>query len=299
MLEQITESLLLVTGKNNGRFPFSHSVLILCESSKAVLVDTGCGLNILKKIREKFNIVSIINSHTHPDHSAGNWLFQKNDCPIYVPEEGFETSGNIAALSRRFVEPEWLANYWRNYIVENLGLKDCRPLHRYNSKSKFDFGEICFVPIYTPGHTVDHYCLYEPHKRILLSFDYDLTSFGPWYGHRESSITEFKCSIDKLIDLNPNIVVSGHKGIITGDIVEQLLKFREKFDERDRIILELLEKGSKTIDQLVEKAPIYGSFPYAEPLLKYFEGQMIKKHLIELEKRGKTIKRESSRWRLA
>lgn len=285
--------------KNNGRFPYSHSVLIHCENSQAVLIDTGCGLDIIKKLQKTFNIRTIINSHTHPDHSAGNWLFQNDNCSIYVPEEGFESSGNIIALSERFVEPGGLASYWRNYISKSLGFKDCQPTHSYASSSQFDFGEIVFKPIYTPGHTQDHYCFYEPNFGVLLAFDYDLTAFGPWYGHRESSISEFKRSIKTLIKLNPRILISGHRGIIEENIVEQLWNFRHQFDERDNKILDMLGDGSKTINQLVDKAPIYSSFPYAKPLLRYWEGQMIKKHLKELVKQGKVMQRNNAEFIIA
>ncbi|MHA2368951.1 MAG: MBL fold metallo-hydrolase [Candidatus Hodarchaeales archaeon] len=303
MLESVTENLHIIRGQNRGRFPFSSSILITPSNSnsQAVLVDTGCGLEILNELRQKFNIVTIINSHTHPDHSAGNWLFEKDNCPIYVPREGFETAGNLFALSERFTEPGWLAKYWRGYIARDMGFREWRPTHSYTSESKFDFEEVILEPIYTPGHTVDHYCFYEPTNEILLSFDYDLTKFGPWYGHRESSISEFKQSIQKLIDLNPRMVISGHRGIIEGprEITDEFLVFLKKFDERDQVILALLENGNQTIEQLVEKAPIYGAFPYAEPLLKYWEGQMIQKHLMELQKEGKAINKGNTEWALA
>jgi glyoxylase-like metal-dependent hydrolase (beta-lactamase superfamily II) len=86
-LEAITDHIFLVQGKNKGRFPYSHSILLLDED--IVLVDTGCGIEPLKKLRKEYDVSYVINSHTHPDHSAGNWMFE--DTPIYVPEEGFET----------------------------------------------------------------------------------------------------------------------------------------------------------------------------------------------------------------
>lgn len=299
MLEQIAEDLYLVHGQNHGRFPYSHSVLVSGGSTDAVLVDSGCGLDVLKQLRQKFNIVTIINSHTHPDHSAGNWLFQNTKCDIFVPEEGFETAGRIIALSERFTEPGWLAKYWRGYIAKQLGFKNWRPTHFYTNTSQFTFDKVELEPIHTPGHTIDHYCFYEPNNEILLSFDYDLTKFGPWYGHRESSIPEYKRSVNKLIDLNPRILISGHRGIVSENIVADFQRFLMKFDERDHSILTLLENGSQMIDQLVEKAPIYGAFPYAEPLLKYWEGQMIQKHLMELQKEGKTISKSNTEWALA
>ncbi|MFX1535807.1 MAG: MBL fold metallo-hydrolase, partial [Promethearchaeota archaeon] len=245
MLEPISEDIFLVVGKNKGRFPFSHSILIFENKNKTVLIDTGCGLEILKELKKKYNISYIINSHTHPDHSAGNWLFK--DRPIYVPEEGFNTSGNLVALSERLAEPGELAKYWRGYVTTGLGIRDCRPTHKFNANSVFEFGKVVLQPIHSPGHTNDHYCFYEPNEKLLFAFDYDLTSFGPWYGHRESNIPDFKRSIKKLKALDVKILISGHKGIVTKNIQEQLDQFQAKFDERDNSILELLHEGEKTI----------------------------------------------------
>jgi len=274
-LETITDNILLVRGKNKGKFPSSHSILIL--DKEVVLVDTGCGIETLEEITREYDVSYVINSHTHPDHSAGNWLF--NDRSIHVPEEGFDTSGNVVALSERFVDKR-LAPIWQKFAKEIMGFKNCKPTDIYNSKTIFRFGKIFLRPIYTPGHTKDHYCFFEEREGILFSFDYDLTRF-PWYGHRESSIPEFRESVKKLKALCPKVVVSSHRGIITEDIDLEFDNFYRKIDERNEKILSLLENG-KTFDQLVDCAPIYGVFPYAKPLLRYWEGQMIKKHLEEL-----------------
>jgi glyoxylase-like metal-dependent hydrolase (beta-lactamase superfamily II) len=289
LVSRISNNLYLVQGKNNGKFPFSHSILILTNSNEAVLVDTGCGIENLQEIKKKFHIYSVINSHTHPDHSAGNWMFQDNVESIMVPKEGFSTSGNILALSKRFTEPGEIANYWRDNIPKVMGMKDCKPTKNFHNKSEFDFGDSKLLPINTPGHTIDHYCFYEPSEHILFSFDIDLTSFGPWYGHRESSIPQFKESINKLKELEIKILVSAHKGIITKNIYKQINDFYRKIEERTEKIRDLFKGGVQTIDQLVERKPIYGEFPYAEPLLRYWEEQMIKKHLVEIEEKEELL----------
>ena len=283
-LEAITDRLFLVQGKNRGRFPYSHSILISDED--IVLVDTGCGIDSLKKLSKEYDVSYVINSHTHPDHSAGNWVFEHT--PSYVPEEGFESSGDLVALSQRFVSKK-LAQQWHKFVKETMNFKNCRPTNSYNSGTTFRFGKTTFKSIYTPGHTRDHYCFYEPRGRILFSFDYDLTSF-PWYGHRESSISEFRNSVKRLELLSPKIVVSSHRGIIAENIDAEFDRFYKTFDERNEKILSLLE-NEKTIDQLVEGAPIYGKFSYAEPILRYWEREMVKKHLKELETSGKIEKR--------
>lgn len=286
-LQRITDDIHLVQGKNNGKFPFSHSILIFNGSKETILIDTGCGIKNLQTLKEKFQINCVINSHTHPDHSAGNWLFQNNTEEIIVPIEGFKTSGNILALSNRFTEPGKIAKYWRDNIPKIMGMKDCKPTHSFDSKSEFDFGDVKLLPIHTPGHTIDHYCFYEPNDQILLSFDIDLTSFGPWYGHRESSIPQFKDSIFKLQELEIKILVSSHKGIITENIYKQMDEFYQKIEERTTKIQALLQAGVQTLDQLVKEKPIYGEFPYAESLLRYWEEQMIAKHLTEIKQNHK------------
>ncbi len=286
-LQRISNNLFLIEGKNRGQFPFSHSILIISNSNESVLIDTGCGIETLREIKKKYNIYRIINSHTHPDHSAGNWLFQANTEAIMVPVEGFNTSGNILALSNRFTEPGEIAKYWRGHVPKLMGMKDCKPTHSFDAKSEFDFGDVKLLPIYTPGHTMDHYCFYEANDQILFSFDIDLTSFGPWYGHRESNIPQFKESITRLKELEIKTLVSSHKGIITGNIYKQLDEFYKKFEERTLKIRALLQAGVLSLDQLVEEKPIYGEFPYVEPLLRYWEKQMIQKHLTEIKQYSK------------
>ena len=278
-MESVTNRIFLIHGKNRAKFPYSHSVLIMGEET--VLIDTGCGIETLKQIKKEYDVSYIINSHTHPDHSAGNWVF--NDRPIHVPQEGFETSGDMMALSERFVG-RGLGGVWREF-VKSIGFKNCRPTHSYNKQKMFNFGEITLKPIYSPGHTKDHYCFYEQKERILFSFDYDLTSF-PWYGHAESSLAEFKQSVQKLKALSPRIVVSSHRGIISENLDAEFDRFQRTIDERDQKILALLE-SKKTVDQLVKCSPIYGGFPRATSLLRFWEAQMIKKHLEELETLGK------------
>ncbi len=284
-LQRISNNLFLIEGYNQGRFPFSHSALIITNSNEAVLIDTGCGINTLQKLKKRYYIYRIINSHTHPDHSAGNWVFKDNIESIEVPTQGFKTSGNILELSNRFTEPGEIAKYWRDNVPKIMGMKDCKPTHIFDPKSEFDFGDVKLIPIHTPGHTIDHYCFYEPNELILFAFDIDLTSFGPWYGHRESSIPQFKESINKLKELKIKILVSSHKGIIVKNIYKQIESFYQKIEERTDKIRALYQGGGLSIDQLVEKKPIYGEFPYAEPLLRYWEKQMIKKHLVEIEQK--------------
>ncbi len=287
LLHQISENVFLVQGKNQGRFPYSNSVLILTTSQEAVLIDTGCGIEILQKLATQYNITTIINSHTHPDHSAGNWFFQDQVKSIIVPKEGFSTSGDIVALSKRFTEPGYLSEYWQSLVSGAfMNFKNCPPSKSYDKSTKFQFDDLSLLPIHTPGHTIDHYCLYEPNQKILFAFDYDLTAFGPWYGHRESNLSDVRSSLRKLSNLSIHTLVSSHRGLLTDNIDARFKRYFQKIDERAERIKQLIRNGDNSIQKLVKKAPIYREYPYAEPLLRYWEEQMIRKHLDEFQAAG-------------
>ena len=282
--EALTDCIYLIKGQNISSFPPSYSILI--KDEEVVLIDTGCGIENLKQIKQEYRIDYVLNSHTHPDHAAGNWVFE--DRPIHVPEQGFAASGDMAVLSEIFSSKK-LARVTQGYMRDLWGFKDCRPTQSYNERTVYRFGKTTLEPIHTPGHSKDHYCFYEPLKGILFSFDYDFTLF-PWYGLRESSIPEFKESVKRLKALSPRVVVSSHRGIVAENIEAEFDKFCSRIDARDGKILSLLGTG-KTIEQLVECAPIYGNFPYMEPLLRFWEAQMIGKHLEQLESAGKVKRR--------
>lgn len=281
MLIQIAPSIFLVDGENEGRFPFSHSILI--RDKITGLIDTGCGLRRLKHIRKKYRPDLVLNSHTHPDHSAGNWLFE--GVPLLVPQEGFDVSGQLLKMSERFTEPGELAQKWRSYVQQTMGFKETQPTEAYQDGRRLRFGRVELEAIHSPGHASDHYCFFEPRLKILFSFDIDLDSFGPWYGCRESDIDLFQTSVRRLQALRPRMVVSSHLGIINERIDDRFEAYLNIISRREERILKSLSE-ERRLEKLIDQALIHGSFPHAPELLRYWEGQMLQKHLHRLVDKG-------------
>jgi len=276
-IEPITDTISLVHGKDGGRFPSSHSILV--RGKETVLIDTGCGIATLQKLNDEFDIDYVINSHCHPDHSAGNWVFA--DRPLYAPIESAESHGRLEALSVRLAEPGELAEQWKRFVRDALGFNEMAPTHFYRDGDRFDFGPCGLLAVHTPGHTADHYCLFEPDQQILFSFDLDMTPFGPWYGHRESDLNQIRESLNRIRSLNPKMIVSSHRDVLTSDIAETIDRFEGVLDRREKRLLSMLTRPY-TLPELVAQAPFYGKHPYLPDLLKYWEGQMVQKHLDEM-----------------
>jgi glyoxylase-like metal-dependent hydrolase (beta-lactamase superfamily II) len=275
-LVPIIPGLSLVSAENNGRFPYAHSLLV--EGTARVLIDTGCGERALDALRRKWHVDYIIASHSHPDHTALNWKF--NGTPIYAPAYTADTFGDFERLSVRFVGQE-LASEWRALIRATTNFQSALPTHTYATEHVFDFGKVKLGAIHTPGHTADHMCLFEPTYGVLLAFDIDLTSFGPWYANPESDPSAFEDSIRRVMALAPRVLVSSHKGVITDDIPARLQRYLDVIAARDRLLLDLLPHV-RTLDDLVDLSPFYHGYPYAPRLMRYWETQMIRKHLARL-----------------
>jgi glyoxylase-like metal-dependent hydrolase (beta-lactamase superfamily II) len=263
----------LVPGANNGQYPFSHSVLI--DSDVVCLIDAGCGLSGLEQVQEIATPDLILATHTHPDHISGCWMFE--DVPIHAPIMSAASFGDMSAMAKRFAPPH-LERTYKSFIQGSMGFESCPATDTYDAGKSFDFGQARLVAIHTPGHTDDHMCFFDTATGILVSGDLDLRMFGPWYGDRESDIQQVRDSIQSLMDLEPRLVVSSHEGIVRTGIQERFQRYLEVINMRHGAIAELV-RVERSLEALVELSPIYGGHTYAPALTRYWEGQMIEKHL--------------------
>jgi hypothetical protein len=80
-------------------------------------------------------------------------------------------------------------------------------------------------------------------------------------------------------------VASSHKGVITDHFGNRLAAVAAVVESRDRRILELLDHP-RTLAELTAWSPFYGGRADAPRILDYWEGEMVRKHFVRLERRG-------------
>lgn len=109
-----------------------------------------------------------------------------------------------------------------------------------------------------------------------------MTRFGPWYAHEMSDIEQFILSMEKIIEINPGLFVSGHEeGIVDRSVAARLRDYAAVIGQREeQIVYEL--KVEQSLDELSRKCLIYPRHPHPQFFFRYFEWQMIKKHLTRL-----------------
>ncbi len=295
LIEEITEGLYLVRGANRGRFPWSHSVLAVGE--RVFLFDTGCGEDALREVEKRFPVETVVNSHTHIDHFSGNHLLPGRE--LLVPEAFAPMLADLERMSLRLAGGGEPSREWLHLARDILGHVPVSPTGTFREGDLIDVGKCRFRALHTPGHTLDHFCFWDEKREILLSFDIDLTRFGPWYGHEECDLDQFRASLERILSLRPAVVVSSHRSPVRENVVEEITAFREVLDRRDRMVLELLARGPATPEALAELSPIYGVRGSRFALARYFEARMIEKHLEWLERRGLVTRDAGNLYRLA
>jgi len=143
--------------------------------------------------------------------------------------------------------------------------------------------------IATPGHTPGHLSFFFPEEKILFLGDYDLTSFGPWYGDVHSDIDETIKSVRRLQKMPAEIWITSHdKGLFEANPGEFWLSYENIIYERDSKVIEFL-KQPRTLEEICVAWLIYGK--PREPLFFFEFGErvLVTKHLQRLEKQNRII----------
>jgi glyoxylase-like metal-dependent hydrolase (beta-lactamase superfamily II) len=263
----------------------AYSFLVLGTDTHA-LIDTGCGPKAIRRVQAEYGVDMVINSHCHPDHVSGNHLLAGKE--LLVPRERVEEVGTIPRLARRLMGPDrGLMDSWAYFARQDLGMADYEPTGTFGNGETLEFGGISLRAIHTPGHLDDHYCFIEPERNILLSFDIDLTAFGPFYGNPEADIALFKDSLRVIMDMSPQVVASSHRLPVREDIQKELGSFAAKFSRNEERIAAAMTVP-RSLEKICAQKPIYGKhIPGLEPLYSFFERHMVQKHLECMEREGK------------
>lgn len=244
---------------NNGFMSDQPTNGFIIGTDEVILIDPGDepGAEIfLTALAERGNpkVKAIVLTHSHPDHAvAAARLKQELGVPVMLnPKE-------------RPVLEQFKGLTWDQIDEELHG----------GMTIELDGGEL--EAIDTPGHAPGHVALFERSSRRLIAGDlvsgHGTVGIFPPHG----KMIEYFASLRAAEALHPSVVYPGHGPTIT-EPAELFQQYIERRSLREREIVEELQGGPKTIEQIV--TPLY---PDVLPHFRRAAGATVLAHLIKLE----------------
>ena len=227
--------------------PVTGNVYLVTTPAGNVVIDTA--IEQLAPLAKKLldaeahgPLKYIILTHGHADHIGGISLWKEPGTQIIAQRnyyelvnytarlEGFFAPRNAAAFGR----PPEKVGPWPG----NFGAK-IDPTIMFDQNYEFTLGGVKFELFSTPGETPDHLTVWIPaYKAAFIGDNYagigipEPMSFPNMYAIRGTKprwALDWIASIDKVLALKPEIVLSGHGTPIVGnqEITQRLTRYRD------------------------------------------------------------------------
>jgi len=285
MIGQPIGPIQFIPGENRGRYPYCNSIYI---EEAGILIDPASDRKTLIELRDTRGVRQVWLSHWHEDHFMHLDLFE--DIPFWISERDHPPLTDLETLLDWYdiENPDYRA-YWTRLLEEQFHYRPRRPTRFFQDGEIIDLGALTVEVIPTPGHTPGHLVFYFREPKVLFLGDYDLTSFGPWYGDRYSNIDETILSIKHLKKIPAAIWLTGHENRIfessPGDLWDQ---YAGVIDQREDQLLDLLREP-KSLVEIAKAYIVYGRPREPKEFFEFGERAIMKKHLERLEKNGRVV----------
>ena len=292
MIKKISKNVKIIFTEDD----FAVCNCVLVDDDVRLMIDSGAGTILSKVDTEGIDI--LVNSHRHWDHIKGNDLMTNAKIVAHPIERiAMQDPTKLAAISG-----------WEEFMDEDIGnvshqlggiperlLKPWRVDEEINDGQILDCGNTKIKVLLTPGHTSGHCSFLFPDENLIFIADICLTPIGLWYGEDQADIDDFIESINKIISLKPERVITSHRAeIIDRDIPEVLGEYRDRILKREERVLDCVRRNPATLNQIAAQKIIYREHPII--FLLFWERYMIKKHLDHLTKQGLVERVEDGRY---
>jgi glyoxylase-like metal-dependent hydrolase (beta-lactamase superfamily II) len=275
-----------IPGKNNGKYPYCHSVYI---EGAGILIDPASDRRRLEELRDRHGVQAVWLSHWHEDHFMHLDLFEQ--VPVWISREDAPPLSDLDILMDWYgVENNAMRRYWRQLMLDQFNFRPRQPQGYLQGGEQIRLDGLTVDVIAAPGHTPGHLAFHFREPDVLFLGDYDLTRFGPWYGDVHSSIEQTIESIDRLKRISARVLLTSHETGVFEEPADDLWeRYKRVIDEREGKIVQAMDRP-KSLEEIVNLYLIYGRAREPRDFYEFCERALVRKHIERLEQRGNVLR---------
>ena len=256
------------------RYPFGmyemNSFLFQGENGFTI-VDTGSEAKESIDIWEKtlasgITVDKLVLTHAHPDHiGLAKWFQEQKHVPVYISSLGYKE----ILRKRKNEDTNWMRRFLKTHggpeIPKNMenpeaAAYEFEPDGLFEKEQTIILGDEPYEPIWTPGHSSDHFCFYNKNQQVMITGDHVLAGLSPiialWSENDENPIKNNFDSLKRLKAYTTKLALPGHGELIfnLNDRIDEMISGHK---HRLQQILISIENDEKTSWQICQE--LYGS----------------------------------------
>lgn len=198
-----------------GHWEHVHSYLVI-GSKSACLIDTGLGIDNIKKVVDHLTKlpIQVVTTHVHWDHIGGHRYF--DDIKVHKNDATWLKDGipiPIEVIRKNVMQEPLTKALPENFDIDEYFLFRGLPSLELVGGDVIDLGNRLLRVIHTPGHSPGHICIYEEERGYI--FTGDLLYQGTLYAFYPSTDPVLIAnSIEKLTQLeHVKKILPGHHNL--------------------------------------------------------------------------------------
>lgn len=227
-----------------------------------VVIDPGLYTKYIQELKEKgFNVSDIkhcLITHEHLDHYGGCFELEK-------------LNGNIKFFAHELAVNQIEQKQEQEFIEENYPGYDYSTIKISKTVKDHEllkFGQCELVCIHTPGHSQGAvaYFLELDSEKILFAGDIAGSALKVHGGN----IDDYLRSMQRLLDLNADILCEGHSGVIeSAEKVKEFIRGYMEFNKNFQIFVEVDQTNTKALYNTTLKLYDLNEFGFALDFCNY------------------------------